>query len=58
MEDPTEVEYEAYADFQSSVENQRARVEHLKLMHTAYAKAEDLLELLEDLRVKAERDID
>ncbi len=52
------MEYEAYADFQSSVENQRARVEHLKLMHTAYAKAEDLLELLEDLRAKAKREID
>ncbi len=66
LEDPTEVEYEAYTDFQSSVEDQRARVEHLKLMHTAYAEAEDLLELLEyweglsteDLRVKAEREID
>ncbi len=42
LEDPTEVEYEAYADFQSSVEDQRPCVEHLKLMHTAYAKAEDL----------------
>ncbi len=66
LEDPTEVEYEAYADFQSSVEDQRARVEHVKLMHTAYAEAEDLLELLEyweglsteDLWVKAEREID
>ena len=66
LEASTEEDEDAYADFLSSLDDQRARVDHLKLLHTAHAQSEDLLEVLEywedlnidDLKLKVKHEID